>query len=60
MQVTIDEKPDPALVNSNQMTINVVKEIKLRLTKLVFMVMIMGRTAVEKQMKGTKKCQSLH
>lgn len=56
VQVTIDEKPDPAFANSNQMTINVVKGNKIKINEVGFY----GNENVDglrlkKQMKGTKE-----
>ncbi len=56
VKVTIDEKPDPAFANSNQMIINVVKGNKIRINEVGFY----GNDNVDalrlkKQMKGTKE-----
>ncbi len=56
VKVTIDEKPDPAFVNSNQMIITVEKGNKIRINEIGFY----GNENVDglrlkKQMKGTKE-----
>ena len=56
VKVTIDEKPDPAFANSNQMTIDIVKGNKIKINEVGFY----GNENVDglrlkKQMKGTKE-----
>ncbi|HQV05567.1 MAG: POTRA domain-containing protein [Chitinophagaceae bacterium] len=60
VEVSLEEKPDPAYVNSNQLTIHIVKGNKVRINEIRFY----GNTNIDdirlkKQMKGNKEMSKM-